>query len=251
MNRRKSSGRRKGGPAALAAGAILLVIAVSACLIFFRVRTVTVVGNAVYSDEEILRAAAIREGSAMVLVRGSAVSAKMVGLEYVEAVQVRKSLPDEIVLTVTEASPTACCFTGGRWWLVDEKCRYMREAEIPDTEGLVQLQGMRFERAQSTQRVCEEALAEKLSDVLSAVRTSALREKFTVLDVSEPEMLLLEYDGRLTVRIGGGSGSREKLRLMEQVLTKLEPDAAGILDLTVDGEARYLPSETQNTVSGE
>ena len=76
----------------LICGAIL-----AALLLFFKVQTVTVAGNSRYTQEEILAVTDIQEGENLFLINKYAVASAITGqLPYVEAVQIRRSLPDGI-----------------------------------------------------------------------------------------------------------------------------------------------------------
>ena len=86
---------------------VLLTAALLALTIFFRVHTISVEGAMRYSAEEIVSNLDVREGDNLYLWNKVKTSnALMERLPYLESVQIRRHLPDTLVVTVTECTAT-------------------------------------------------------------------------------------------------------------------------------------------------
>jgi cell division protein FtsQ len=89
---------------------VLLVIAaiIMSLGVFFRVLEIEVEGQAVYSAEEVISASGVETGDNLFLVRGFDITDSVFGkLPYIESVSVKKSLPNKIIISVTESYPIA------------------------------------------------------------------------------------------------------------------------------------------------
>ena len=92
-----------------ALGKLLIMLAVVAAIvfgvaIFFKVNTIEVQGNSVYSADQIIEASQIQQGDNLLTVnKALAVGNIKAALPYVEDVSIARSLPDGIIIQVRES----------------------------------------------------------------------------------------------------------------------------------------------------
>ena len=92
-----------------ALGKLLIMLAVVAAIvfgvaIFFKVNTIEIQGNTVYSADQIIEASQIQQGDNLLTVnKALAVGNIKAALPYVEDVSIARSLPDGIIIQVRES----------------------------------------------------------------------------------------------------------------------------------------------------
>lgn len=102
---------------------VLVVIVVTVWLIGYSsvlaVRTVEVSGATTISADVVRQFAAITPGTPLARVDGAGVESRVGQIPQVESVQVARSWPSTIRLTVVERRPVALVTRGGEQWLID------------------------------------------------------------------------------------------------------------------------------------
>lgn len=108
-----------------ALGKLLIMLAIVAAVvfgvaIFFKVSTIEVQGNTVYSSEQIVEASQIQPGDNLLTVnKALAVGNIKAALPYVEDVSIARSLPDGIIIQVRESTISFAVMTDtNTCWLI-------------------------------------------------------------------------------------------------------------------------------------
>lgn len=87
----------------------------------FRVSEVEIEGAGETSPGEILAAAEIRKGMNIFLIQGQAVSEKIRRqLPRIKEADISRSLPDKVVISVSERTPAVYAVTNNGFWLIDQ-----------------------------------------------------------------------------------------------------------------------------------
>ncbi len=244
--RRRRSRRRKNnttGAALLLFAAILLLGSV----IFFRIRTVEVQGNVVYTAQEVIDASEVRLGKNLVFSSADRVEETLRrALPYANEIHVTKKLPGTILITISERRPVACIQASGAWWLLDSDCRVLERTNAVNCKGLAHITGLSVLRPEegSTLRCSEEDMVtgETLGTILTVLTQEGLLSGVEEIQAENFSNLGFTYDGRLQVTLGTRLELETKVRLFAGVLQKLEPDAAGTVDVSRGDEARFVPN---------
>lgn len=118
---------------------IVLIVAVigAASIIFFRVNRIVVEGNSHYTTEEIVAASGVSQGDNLMLTGQSTVAVRLKNaLPYISSVSIRKSLPDTLVISVSESGAQAVIYDGqGSWWLMDVSGKLLEEVSAGAASG--------------------------------------------------------------------------------------------------------------------
>lgn len=228
---------------------ILLVVSavILACVVFFRINSVEVVGNVRYTAAEIIEASGIQMGDNLVGLPRSRVSASICAqLPYVESVSIRKALPDGVALSVTERVAAASVESAeGRWLmsaqgkLLEKETGSVNIIEItgltavgPYAGGMIQV----AEEEQNTLRYVSELLVE--------LEGRGLLSKCTALDCSSVTSMTLDM-GIYQVKLPRGGDYSYYLSLMQSALDsgRLPEGVGGTLDLTIaEGKVNFRPA---------
>ncbi len=121
---RSDAGKRR--PSSGVGSRLLIMAAIVAAVIFgvaifFKVNTVEVQGNAIYSAEEIRSASGIQKGDNLFTLNKEAAAGSIkASLPYVETVSIIRFLPDKIVIEVKESDATFAVTTDtNTTWLIN------------------------------------------------------------------------------------------------------------------------------------
>ena len=246
-NKRKRRNRgRFGGLYQLLSFVIILAVVLAGCIVFFRVNEITVVGQGKYTAQQIIDASGIQNGDNLFLINKARVARQIyTGLPYVDEVNPRRVLPDQVILTVTECTPAAVVQGGEGWWIIDAKGKLLEQVTTGQQPGLAGVTGVQalLPTAGTTLSVAAEDAArlDSLKRLMRALTDRGMMERVTAIDLTGPGDLLLSYDGRFTVKVPLSADYPQKMRILEGVVAKLQPNEKGSIDLTREDKVYFDP----------
>ena len=109
--RKRRRRRSRGGGRFLSLYLVLAVVVTAVvigagCIVFFKVNQFEVEGNQRYSTEEIAKASGVSKGDNLFLVNKTETARKLLDeLAYVRSVNIKRKLPDTLVITVARRTP--------------------------------------------------------------------------------------------------------------------------------------------------
>lgn len=249
--RRISAQSRRGSPGCLSMLFLLICViaaAVAARFIFFKMRTVEVVGAEHYAPEQIVSASGAEIGSNLVFVSKSGMTRGIFAeLPYVSEVRINRKLPDTLVITVSETYAAAYVAEGGVYWLIDpsgkilERCleRPSGVMEITGATPLMPTVGSKVDFGEES----ELRLGTFVTAVEALERTGFISEVQSI-DLSGVYDLSVRCCNRFNVELGAPEELDYKLEYLDAIINdKLRPNQKGSIDLSKlieKGEARFL-----------
>lgn len=225
----------------LICGAIL-----AALLLFFKVQTVTVAGNSRYTQEEILAVTDIQEGENLFLINKYAVASAITGqLPYVEAVQIRRSLPDGIVIEVQECEPVAAVVQGEEAWLISASGKLLEKVTESGAWRYLKVRGCELllpTVSTIAQLPADGTITrEELLSLLAVLQERGMLEQTAWIDCSDPEKLVMRYAGRFDVELLYTADFSKKLKALEEIIGYLEDNETGTILLTMPDKSSFKP----------
>ena len=249
--------------------ALLVVLVLMA---FLRVRTVSVVGNSMYSQSEIQDASGITQGSALLLVHKTTAASRIrAQLPYIDEVRVGINLPDTVKIEVVELETAfAVAADDGSYWLINSEGRLIEQITAKAASDYLKIDGVRIrsttvgdqavaaempeeeppagedkdgEEEETSDEESEEVeegppeapAAERLDVALQIVRQLGAGEEIrdiTSVDVSSIYDLQIWYGTRFQVKLGGVAELSYRLDYMLAASAQRESYQSGVLDLT-------------------
>lgn len=244
-SRRRRRGRFGGLYRFFAGVAVIAAVAV-ACVIFFRVNSVTVLGNARYTAQEIVEASGIKAGDNLVaLSKGKIASVIRTRLPYVESVAIRRRLPDSVEITVRERVAVASVDSSDGRWLISSQGKLL---EKDDGRRVVSVVGLTAQAAYagSTMEVPAEQknTLDHVLSLLAALEEQDMLEKCGTLDCTPTSYMTLTWD-IYTLKFPRGGDYPYMLRLVQMALSneKMPQNEPGTFDLTVEDNAVHFKRE--------
>ena len=237
--RRPSGGRGR----SLLQPLIFLLICAALVLgmsVFFRVAKIEVVGNSIYTAEEVIEASGIGTGDNLFFInRFSAASRIFSKLPYVDKAKVTRALPNRVTITIQESSAMAYVQADGGYWVLDQNCKLLKSVTESELTGLARVEPKVGEVLNAG-----EADAPKvtyLAAILGQLLTRDMASKVTVIDLSDASNPGFTYDGRFTVRLGANENVEYKFGMLQSAVSQLTASDAGTIDLSIDKRAHFSP----------
>ena len=238
---------RRGQPGSGVGGRLLIMAAVVAAVvfgvaIFFKVNTIEVQGNAVYSAEQIIKASGIEKGDNLLTInKPTAAGSITAALPYIESVSIGRTLPDTVVIKVQETDATFAVTTDTNTvWLINPSGKAIEKVNTLSSEEYSQLLGVTINNPAAGQKVTavNQANLDAALAVLSALDGTGITEHIASLDVTKDYDIVLWYGDQYEIRLGGTEQLDYKVQYLSAILGKLSDYQQGTIDLTLSGEEK-------------
>ncbi len=226
----------------------LVVVAVIFVMsVFFRVSDIQVRGNSHYSDEEIIRAIDIEEGDNLFFFdRFAALSRVFAKLPYIDEVSVERSLPNKVIITVSESQALAYIVLGEEKWTIDHSCKVLGKANDDELQGLIPIDGI----SPGTLMIGEpletadgdETIVAYIAEVLYQLEERGLYRQVGRVDFSNPRRVTFTYADKYTVVLGDSSNVEYKFGMLVSAMSQLLDGDVGIINVSDGNTAHFSPN---------
>lgn len=225
---------------------LVVVATIFVMSVFFRITNIQVEGNSHYTDEEIIRAIDIEEGDNLFFFdRFAALSRVFAKLPYIEEVSVERSLPNKVIITVTESQALAYLVLGDELWTIDHSCKVLGKAVDEEISGLIAVEGVDpgtlliGEPLQTKDGDAE--LVEYLAEVLYQLEGRGLYTQVGSIDFSDKNHVSFSYGDKYVVKLGGPGKTEYKFGMLVSVMSQLLSGDVGVIDVSDGMTARFRP----------
>lgn len=224
-------------------GGIVAAVVLS-MVIFFRVRSIEVVGNSYYTPEEIVAVAGVAEGDNLLTVsRGSVAGNIMRWRPYIKSVRVTRKLPDTLVVTVTESEATyAVADTAGDWYLITSNGKATEKIDEGKAKAHILIQELTIETptigqlvtvyGQEGEEFSTQGRFDALTRLLTELENADLVKQISAVSVPSSYHLTVFYGDRFVVDLGNTDSLDYKLEYLKTVVSMQKEYATGTIDLS-------------------
>ncbi len=237
---------------------VVLVCGIGVALsmtLFFNITAVTIYGESEYTNEEILAVSGIQQGDNLVRMDAYAVEQSVLDqLVNVEEVDVHKSYPGTVEITVTKCVPSASIAYDGGYLLVSAKGKIMESVDLPQ-ESLLQIQGFapditlpgRMLSSQDEQK-------DKIYNTLFTAVSKQEHTKIVSVDMTDKYNILVNYEDRIFFHLGNANDIAYKLELAEAAIKELNATkhyqltmvGGNQISVTLDSESKVTTPPKQD-----
>ena len=228
---------------------VVVVMVLSALIMFFRVKIVNITGAHRYSDAEILSIAGVSDGQNMFLMNKYRMAEKLTReLTYLEDVHISRNFPDTLIIDLKECVLPLAVAQDGACWLVSPSGKIVDRLDISAADDYAQITGCPILSPSIGTQIA--LPSEYLSQQRSLVRLlTALDEKQVLDDVDgirldKHNCILVDYGGRFTVKFPLDADYHFKLHALEVYISgeKIQDNMTGTFDLTRDDKNYFQPN---------
>jgi len=270
MARRKKQGYSKRGSRISGGLRLLLsfftVVIIAGCILaatilFFQIKTVEIIGETRYTDQEIMAAGKIELGENMFLYnKFDSIAGILEGCPYVDKIVVRRGLPDTIRIQVTEAVPVCSVSHDAvvkarnqygeiidwqmptTYYLMDINKKILEEVDETTAGAYPAILGVTLEspKVGKTAVFSDEQKGKQAFTLLNTAKNNDILKNIQWVDVGRSYALKLQYTDRFRVNFGTIDDLDRKCRFMLVIADKLEATDTGTIDVSDTTTARFI-----------
>lgn len=231
---RKASKRRKITPFLIVVSVFILAAAVYLCLtMLFNVDRVVIVGNTLYEERDLIETSGIEKGDNLFEVDIAYAEDKLYSVyNYIEEVDVKRSFPNAVTVTITEATPFSVIEEADGYTLVSIGGKVLERGldEVP--EGMLSVRGL----STVTSTEDNDKRMELMKKIVSTMNSLGM-EDYVFLDLTDTLEITMIYDNRVKVNLGNELQIDYKLQFADSVIIEKIPKTGyQLVDASVPGE---------------
>lgn len=242
INKKKMSRRRnlkKNMLSVLLAVVVMCVGLVLVFSLFFKINTITISGDKVYSDKMVADKSGIEMGENLFKVNGEKLTEKLSkDLPYIKSVTVERKLPDTIIINVEAAKEVAAITTKKGFVLLDETGKVLDKNASILKENVAVVNNVKLKEYIEGEKVIltDEKKTETLIKLFEAIKNADM-QLLTEIDLKNVNDIKIKYDDRITFAVGSLTNIETKLARGVAALEKeneINAYSEGTLDLKTE-----------------
>lgn len=198
--------------------------------VFFPIENLIAKGSEKYTAEQIIALSGIDKGDNLFTasVRLDALREK---LPYIESVKLKRSLPDTLTITVTDAEDYACYYTDNKYCKVS-RSGYALEIseEAPQELPVITANGVNCVLGKKVT-----FSNEKTESLISEIASLADKESIILnsIDLSDELSLTVKVENRFVVNLGTSNYLENKFAHLKGMIKNIDPDKTGKINLSM------------------
>ena len=226
---------------------LIVVAAIFFISTFFRVSHIEIEGNTHYTDNEIRRAIDIEEGDNLIFFdQFGTLSRVYAKLPYVEVVEIERSLPNKVILKVTESKALAYIMLGDEPWTLDHSCKVLGQATDEELGEMIYIKGIDpgtlYIGEPLTTADNDQQTVDLLAETLYQLEARGLYSRVESIDFTDPNAVEFQYDGKYLVRLGGPGDTEYKFGMLMSAMSQLLAADTGVIDVSDGQTAHFIPN---------
>lgn len=244
-NRRKSIAARKIKIRRTLIFVFVLALTVCVCLFtpIFNVTDISVEGNRAVSEEQIIKAAAVKNGTNIFRINTIKSVKNVCGIGYVEKAEIKRRLPSKIVIKVTECTESAYIIYAANYVGIDATGKVLSVKKVSEVqEGITTVTGMSlksFKTGEKFEPVKEEK-KQVLLDIFAAAEKQKLLASIKNINIADTNDIKFTLDSGTAVVLGKDEELEYKLAYLKEVVKSLdEKTRGGTVDLSDTSNVVY------------
>lgn len=214
--------------------------------VFFNIETIDVEGTSKYTAEEIVAKSGLQTGDNLFRISTGDASKRIISeLEYIDNVEIRRSFPNKLTITVTEAKPVMSLSSGTNYYLVSDAGRILESGLSGPKENTfvvtgIDLNGYKNGDFISTDTSPEMETLHTINDICAEMDFTGL----TRIDLNSIVDIRIYVNDRIRIDIGSVTDLKYKLTFAREIIDgQLDKEEKGIVDVKQAGTAYFRPSD--------
>lgn len=218
------------------------VIFLAVCFfLFFRISEIQLVGNEIYSEEQILEQLPFTIGENLFSFDAeTAESALRKALPYIGAAEIKRSLPSTVTVEISERRMELSLAVGEDAYLLSGDLQVLGRIGGGDiTDGVAHLKTSAVERCIVGERIVfsDARTASDLEELYRCLSENEMMSEIRSIDMTSRFDITLDYGGRFTVYLADIDNMDIKIRFLAKILEQLAADDRGYINLANYREA--------------
>ena len=204
---------------------------------YFKIKTITLVGNSHYTDEQIKKVANVAIGANIFEINKKNIEDSLASeLTWISSILLKKIFPDRIEISVTERKPYIRLVYSGKYYILDKEAVVLdeissdRKSLYPDC--LLVVNAIKF-YPQTGEKIAKKSIlaAADIYDALDVELKKNIKEAY-ISDAENSDIILITIDNKQII-FGTSDKITEKNAILRQILNKIYEDKVSysIIDL--------------------
>ncbi len=221
---------------------ITLVFLAVCVMVFLNVKTIKFTGNEKYTDDEISALVPIAIGDNMFSFDSDKIESEIQRvLPYVGTVNVKRDLPNTVVVEVVEEKPFFAAEMAGDTYLISSNLKVLERVPNTkaDTTGLtvLKLSNVRTCIVGQPLAFVNTRTFDAIISLYDNLESNYIEDKIISIDVESRFDIYANYDNRFKIYFGDTEDIDIKIRFLIAIIDELEPDATGVINVSDPNEA--------------
>lgn len=206
----------------LIAGATAVVVSLFliSWLPIFQVQTITVTGNAALSTDKVIALSGIAPGDKLFWCNAGAARKQLRHNPFVKNVAIKRVLPNELIIQVTERKSVGYIVTVDGYVQVDAEGRMLAIQQTLSNYTLPVISGVGLEELPELGGIIQNKKLQQALEILQSCDASLL-DNIAELNVGQEYYVLLYTNQQLEVRLGGLENMEQRLQDLDKILTEV------------------------------
>ncbi len=221
---------------------IMILFLGTAFFVFFRVKDISVTGNSIYTDEEIILASGIETDKNMFSFSGKSVEEEIKALlPYVGSVTVKRDLPSGVVIEIEEEKAAMYTVLNGDYYLLSEELTVLsvsnKLSSVPG--GAIKIIAGSVDRCLVGQPLTfmDERTRDSILEMYAVLSENEMEYNIREINITSRFDISMQYTDRFSVYIGDMDNFELKIPFLAKVINELYEDDKGSIDLSSYKEA--------------
>lgn len=221
-------------------GATVIFLAVCFFL-FFRISEIRLVGNEIYTEEQILEQLPFTVGENLFSFRAAETENNLrKALPFIGDAEIKRSLPSVVIVEIGERHMELSLAVGDDAYLLSGDLQVLERIGGGDiTDGVAHLKTGAVERCIVGEKVIfsDARVASDLEELYHCLSVNGMMEQIRSIDMTSRFDITIDYDGRFSVYLADIDNMDIKIRFLAGILEQLLPTDRGYIDVSDYHEA--------------
>ena len=199
--------------------AVLLLFGIS-WLPVFQVQQITVTGNDALSTDKVIAISGLEQGDNLFWCGAGEAKKQLRHNPFVKQVSIRRALPDELVIQITERPSVGYIVTIDGYVQVDAEGRMLAIQQSLSDYRLPVISGVGLNELPELGGIIQNKKLQQALDILQSCDATLL-DNIAELNVGQEYYILLYTNQQLEVRLGGLENMEQRLKDLDKILTEV------------------------------
>ena len=211
----KATARKKRGKMTLYYVLIGIVataaVSILSVTVLFNINSFQVMGETVYTNEEIIAACGIEKGDNLLRINvGNAEEQIVSKLVYIDTAKISRGFPNRLVITVEPASPALCFASGGRYYIISKKGRLLEigrsSPDCPVVRGYIPAMNVEAGVQLEDDKEGRLSIAIQMTDYMQQYGLNGQCE----INLTDTLNIIMMYEDRVEMELGAATRLEDK-----------------------------------------
>lgn len=189
----------------------------------FNIKDISVSGNEKISSEEILSLSQLKKDENIFKINKKDTKEKVKQNAYIDTVEIKRTLPDKVIIVVTERTATYQINFANMYMLINNQGYMLEVTEMNENMPIIVGITTNKEEIKAGNRLCVEDL-EKLEDILrisESAKVNNLDKLITKIDITNKDDYVIEMkEEKKTVHLGDTTNLTLKMLYVSDIISK-------------------------------